>query len=215
MSSFVTLLKILFFRYTPFAKPKYPLKIEPIQIAYLINEIEKLKLVQASILEVGVGKGLTTRFLAEHIESQKMEKNNQYVALDTFSTFEESDCKYELLVREQNITKKKMVYNDFKTWKKNFKKYNFIHPIQEDCKHFDYNSIAPIKITLLNVKYYLPTKIALEKIYSATITGGVIMVDDVQLGDVSDGAYKAYYEFCDENNIIPKIIGNKCGLIYK
>jgi SAM-dependent methyltransferase len=180
---FIEKLKLFVFRYTVFGKPKYNLKIEPIQVTQLVNEIEKLKLVKASILEVGVAQGITTRFLAEHISSQKIEENNQYFALDTFSSFTNSDTNYEIKNRGKNKYEiKGFEYNDFKTWKKNFQNYNFIHPIKMDCKKFDYNSIAPIKITLLDVDFYVPTKIALEKIYNVTIPGGVIIVDDVKQG---------------------------------
>ena len=45
--------------------------------------------------------------------------------------------------------------------------------------------------------------------------GGVIFVDDVLDNTAYDGAYQAYMEFCNENKIQPKIIGNRCGVIYK
>ncbi len=33
--------------------------------------------------------------------------------------------------------------------------------------------------------------------------------------NVYDGAYQAYMEFCQERGIVPMLIGNKCGVIYK
>ena len=106
-------------------------------------------------------------------------------------------------------------YNSFDVWKHNFSKFDFIKAIQTDCSKFKFSDISPIKVSLLDVDLYLPTKNVLPKIYDATIKGGVIIVDDVLNGETWDGAYQAYMEFCTENKLQPKIIGNKCGIIYK
>ena len=92
---------------------------------------------------------------------------------------------------------------------------NFINLIQADCSKFDFDTIGPIKLTLLDVDLYLPTKKALENTFNATVKGGVIIVDDVREDNAYDGAHQAYIEFCNENNMQPNIIGNKCGIIYK
>ena len=73
----------------------------------------------------------------------------------------------------------------------------------------------PIKLSFLDVDLYLPTKNALSKLYDVTVTGGVILIDDVLNNNTYDGAFQAYMEFCSSKNIIPKVIGNRCGIIYK
>jgi predicted O-methyltransferase YrrM len=70
-------------------------------------------------------------------------------------------------------------------------------------------------LALLDVDLYLPTKKALPRICGATANGGVIIVDDVKNNTAYDGAYHAYMEFCEMMRISPRIIGSKCGLIYK
>jgi len=79
----------------------------------------------------------------------------------------------------------------------------------------DYSKIGPLKLAFLDVDLYLPTKKTLIKVYDSLVDGGAILVDDVLANNKYDGAYQAYMEFCKEYNITPKVIGNKCGLIYK
>jgi hypothetical protein len=55
----------------------------------------------------------------------------------------------------------------------------------------------------------------LPKVFDALVDGGAILVDDVLDGSTYDGAYQAYMEFCAVRGITPRIIGNKCGVIYK
>jgi hypothetical protein len=106
-------------------------------------------------------------------------------------------------------------YNDYDVWVANFKPYSFLKAIKADCGIIDYSKLGPIKLTFLDVDLYLPTKNVLPKIYDATVNGGVIFVDDVLNNNTWDGAFQAYMEFCASKNIEPKIIGNKCGVIYK
>ena len=210
------LIKKFAFRYTKLGKPNYPFCIEPIQLTFLINEIERLKDLDGCICEIGVARGMTTRFIAQHIKNQKIENKNQYFAIDTFDSFVENDLIFEVKERGKKLKDLRgFNYNSFDVWKHNFSKFDFIKAIQTDCSKFKFSDISPIKVSLLDVDLYLPTKNVLPKIYDATIKGGVIIVDDVLNGETWDGAYQAYMEFCTENNLQPKIIGNKCGIIYK
>ena len=209
-------LKKIAFRYIKFGKPNYPFNVEPILLTTIINEIEKLKDLNGNICEVGVARGMTTRFFSEHIRNQKIEEKNKYFAIDTFNSFVKSDLNFEVEERGKSLRNLKgFDYNSYSVWKNNFLKFDFVNAIQADCSNFDYETISPIKISLLDVDLYLPTKKALTKLYEATIKGGVIVVDDVKDNDTYDGAYQAYVEFCEEKNIKPNIIGNKCGIIYK
>ena len=208
--------KSFVFKYTKFGAPTYRYNIEPIQLATLINEIERLKKVKGNIVEIGVARGLTTRLLCQHIINQKLESTLSLYAIDTFNSFTSEDLDYEVQKRGKKLPELKAFgYNDFEVWKKNFVHFPFVKPIQSDCSIVDYKKIGPIKIAFLDVDLYLPTKKTLIKLYDALVDDGVILVDDVLTNNKYDGAYQAYMEFCDEYKISPQTIGNKCGLIYK
>ena len=210
------LFKKLVFRYTQIGRPNYPYGIEPIQMATIINEIERLKEIQGNIVEIGVARGMTTRLICEHLINQKIHNKQTLFALDTFSSFTEKDLQFE--IEKRGKTRKELsgfAYNDYEIWKKNFSEFPFVKPIQTDCAEFDYRKISPIKLVFLDVDLYLPTMKALPKIYEQLVNGGVILVDDTKDKCGWDGAYHAYMEFCQSKGIPPKIIGNKCGLIYK
>jgi len=210
------LIKKLIFRYTQIGRPNYPYGIEPIQMATIINEIERLKEIQGNIVEIGVARGMTTRLICEHLINQKIQNKQTLFALDTFSSFTEKDLQFE--IEKRGKTRKELsgfAYNDYEIWKKNFSGFPFVKPIQTDCADFDYRKISPIKLVFLDVDLYLPTMKALPKIYEQLVNGGVILVDDTSDKCAWDGAYQAYIEFCQSNGKPPIIIGNKCGLIYK
>jgi hypothetical protein len=210
------LLKKLVYRHTQIARPNYPYGIEPIQIAAIINEIERLKEIQGNIVEIGVARGMTTRLICEHLINQKIHSKQTLYALDTFSSFTERDLQFE--IEQRGKMRKELLgfaYNDYEIWKRNFSEFAFVKPVQTDCAEFDYRKISPIKLVFLDVDLYLPTTKALPKIYEQLVNGGVILVDDTKDKCEWDGAYQAYMEFCHFKGIPSKIIGNKCGLIYK
>ena len=61
--------KKIIFRFTNFANPKYDYNIEPAQLLELLTSIDNFasKTQKSIIVEVGVARGITTRFLSEHI----------------------------------------------------------------------------------------------------------------------------------------------------
>ena len=208
--------KAFVFKHTKFAAPSYRYNIEPIQITYLINEIEKFKDVKGSVIEIGVARGLTTRFLCEHIRKQKIEHTTTLYAIDTFDSFTQADLDFE--VRERGKAMAELTasgYNDFAVWSKNFADFPFVIPVKADCSAVNYSALSPIKLVFLDVDLYLPTKNTLPKLFDALISGGAIVCDDVLNNNVYDGAYQAYMEFCEERGFQPEIIGNKCGVIRK
>jgi hypothetical protein len=213
----VDLLKIVAFRYTRFGAPLYPFPtVEPIELATLIFEIDRLKHTTGAIVEIGVARGMTTRFLSEHLVRSGC-SNQKYYAIDTFQSFLKRDIDYEVACRGKRRWdfRGQFKYNDFEVWKRNFKEFPFVKAIQSDCAIFNYGSIAPIKIAFLDVDLYLPIKRSLPGIYEHVCEGGVIFVDDVKENNQYDGAYQAYMEFCVELKITPAILGNKCGIIRK
>lgn len=209
-------IKKIVFQYTNWGSPKYPYNIEPIQLATLINSIEQTKSLKGNIIEIGVARGMTTRFLAEHIQSTFEDFKPTIYAIDTFSGFLERDLNFEITNR--NKTRKELVgfnYNNFKRWSKNFKKFPFVKPIKADCATLDYELFKPYSVVFLDVDLYLPTLNALPKLYESLETGGIIVLDDIRDSSSYDGAYHALLEFSKNNNISFKIIGNKCGVINK
>lgn len=204
------------FRHTNLGVPRYSYMAEPVQLAALVTEIERLKGVEGNIVEIGVARGMTTRFLCEHIRNQEIEDTLTYYAIDTFESFTDEDLQYEVEKRGKPLFGlRAFEYNDFDVWKRNFTDFPFVKAVKSDCSIVDYNAIAPIKVSFLDVDLYLPTKKTLPKLYDATVDGGAILVDDVKDNSIYDGAYQAYIEFCEELKVDPIFIGTKCGVIYK
>ena len=208
--------KTFVFRHTSLAAPTYRYNIEPIQLAYLIIEMERLKAVPGNIVEIGVARGLTTRFLAQHIKNQKMDQTTKLYAVDTFDSFTDADLEFEVKNRGKALEElTAFTYNDYEVWSKNFSEFKFVVPVQSDCSILDYSKYGPIKVAFLDVDLYLPTQKTLPKLYDNLVSGGVILVDDVLHGTMYDGAFQAYTEFCESIGQRHEIIGNKCGIVRK
>jgi predicted O-methyltransferase YrrM len=208
--------KAVAFRYTNLGAPTYHYLIEPIELATLINEFERVKDFHGNVVEIGVARGMTTMFLCSHIRYQKLENTLEYYAIDTFNSFKKSDLEFEVENRGKSLFElERFNYNDFDAWSRNFREFPFVKPVAVDCAVFDFKKIMPIKMAFLDVDLYLPTKNTLPQLYDCLCEGGVIVVDDIQNDTVYDGAYQAYMEFCESRGITPRIIGSRCGVIYK
>jgi hypothetical protein len=209
--------KRIAFRFTPVGAPTYPYpNVEPIQLATLVTEFERLRDTPGAVVEIGVARGMTTRFLCEHILRQGLAETTRYVAIDTFSSFVEADVAFEVTRRGKNREDiEGFAYNDYEVWKRNFAGFPFVTAIQADCSTFDYAALGPVKLAFLDVDLYLPTKNALAKLFDQIVDGGFILVDDVKDRNVYDGAYQAYMEFCAERGMTPEVIGTKSGVIRK
>jgi hypothetical protein len=205
----------LAFRFTRLGAPAYPYIVEPIQLATLVSELDRVKDVQGSILEIGVAWGMTSRFICEHLLASRR-SDERFYAIDTFESFRPEDVKFE--VEHRGKTRAQVSgfgYLDYSAWKRNFRDFKFLIPLKADCSSFDYATVAPIKLAFLDVDLYLPTKNALRKIYANLSEGGAILVDDVMQPSRWDGAYQAYSEFCQEHDLPFQVIGNKMGIIRK
>jgi predicted O-methyltransferase YrrM len=207
--------KKLAFRYTRLGAPEYPYIVEPIQLATFVNELERTKDIDGSILEIGVSRGMTTRFLCEHLVATGRRRERLY-AIDTFESFHARDVDFEVKHRGKSHDEIwGFGYIDFDSWKRNFRRFEFLKAYKTDCATFDYSLVAPIKFVFLDVDLYLATKSALEKAYAHLAEGGVILVDDVMQPSRWDGAYQAYSEFCEQAGLPFKTIGNKMGILRK
>jgi hypothetical protein len=208
------LAKKLAFRYTRLGVPAYPYIVEPIQLATIVSELERVKDLPGSIIEVGVAWGQTTRFVCEHLVATG--RAEKFYAIDTFDSFCPKDVEFE--VNHRGKTREEVSgfgYVDFEVWKKNFREFKFLTAYKADCSTFDYSIVAPIKFVFLDVDLYLATLSALRQMYSCLTEGGVILIDDVMPQSRWDGAYQAYEEFCAESGLPFQVIGNKMGIIRK
>jgi len=208
-------LKKLAYRYTNLGTPSYAYNLEPLQLAEIISSIVSLsgKKDHLVLLEIGVARGMTTRFISEHISLNRLEV--EYYCLDTFSSFTQEDLEFEEAHRGKSLSELRgFSYNDFSTWKRNFSKFPFINAIQCDVGNFDFGCIPNgIDFVLLDVDLYLPTIKALRNMKEFLNDEAVILVDDVKDNNRWDGAYEAFFEFVKEEKLHYEIIGNKCGKI--
>ena len=175
-------------------------------------EASKLKEVDSCICEIGVARGMTTRFISEYL--QELKKIPNFYCIDTFSSFIKDDINYEIEHRQKKKSELTgFSYNNFESWKNNFKNYKFIKAIKTDVKNFDFQEIKPIKFALLDVDLYLPTLSALQNLKKSMTKGGIIIVDDVSENNSWDGAGQAFNEFVKENSLKFRLVGKKCGII--
>lgn len=204
------------FRHSRFGAPTYEYQIEPIQLMEIISGIERGVSGKrgGSLVEIGVARGMTSRFICEHVRSQGY--NFEFYCLDTFSSFTENDIQFEVEKRGKKESELFgfFSYNDYRAWKRNFAEFEFVRPIQCDASQFDFSAINPIHFCFLDVDLYLPTKNVLNHIVEHMSKSSVIVVDDVRDGNRWDGAYQAFMEFVADRNLSHKIVGNKCGVIY-
>jgi len=206
-------LKTIAFRHFPsLSAPRYAYGLDPSQLAFLVNAISDRATTSGCIVEIGVARGMTTRFLAEHLIRQGIRK--EYHAIDTFSSFTKDDLAYEKATRRKTSAELEgFSYNDFDIWKRNFRGFDLVHAHQCDCKDFDFTKISPVSVALLDVDLYIPTSKTLPKLYDALELGGVILLDDVKAESAYDGARQAYIEFCASRGLPQEIVGSKGGVI--
>tara|TARA_X000000368_G_scaffold334298_1_gene271727 strand:+ start:2089 stop:2742 length:654 start_codon:yes stop_codon:yes gene_type:complete len=205
-------IKKFLFRFTKIGAPSYSYNLDPLQLAEIINSLEKVKNTQGVICEIGVARGMTTRFICEYLKG--MNSKPKFYCIDTFDSFVKEDVQYEIEKRKKNRSELiGFSYNNYESWKKNFQEFSFIKAIQQDIKNFDFGKIKPIKFALLDVDLYLPTLSALNNLKDNMAKGGILMVDDVSEDNSWDGANQAFHEFVKQNSLKFKLIGKKCGLI--
>lgn len=207
--------KKMAFRYTKFGAPRYEYNIEPIQLSEIISSITSLEKRKdnLNLLEIGVARGMTTRFIAQHITKSRLNAN--FYCLDTFSSFTTEDLNFEKEHRGKSLNDLYgFAYNDFEVWKRNFSGFEFITAIQCDASKFDFETIdGGIDFVFLDVDLYRPTIKSLRNMKNHLNKGSIILVDDVADNNRWDGAYQAFFEFVEEEKVQYELIGNKCGKI--
>ncbi|MDA9734422.1 TylF/MycF family methyltransferase [SAR116 cluster bacterium] len=208
--------KKIVFQYTNWGKPYYPYNIEPIQFSKIIDSIDSVlsdkNNKNSCLVEIGVARGMTSTFIAEHLKVSK--KDNNFYCIDTFSSFTKADLDYEINYRGK--THREMLgfsYNNFEKWRSNFIKYKNVKPIKADINDFNFSKLEKISFCFLDVDLYKPTKNALNNIIPYLTKNAIIMVDDVVDNGAWDGSGQAFKEFVKEKSLDMVMVGTKCGLI--
>lgn len=208
-------LKTIAFRYTKFGAPRYSYNVEPAQLAEIVTSLNTLGKLRdkLNIFEIGLARGMTTRFIVEHVRKSGLSVN--FYCLDTFSSFTEADLEYETKHRGKTLGELAgFKYNDYETWKSNFAEFDFVNAIQCDASTFDFSKVeGGVDFMFLDVDLYQPTLKVLRNVKDFLNDGAIILVDDVQDGNSWDGAYQAFFEYIKEEGLEGEVIGNKCGKI--
>jgi predicted O-methyltransferase YrrM len=200
--------------------PRYVYNFDAAQLCFLCANLEQIRGVSGSIVEIGVGGGETTLFLNSFLDAEKIEK--PYLALDTFAGFAPEDVEFEVRQRGKRLSQYAGVagyHVNKQAWVDATMRLNRVtrvRSIRADVNTFDLTTLAPIAFCLLDVDLYRPVKKALDEVYKALSAGGVIVVDDCSERDARwDGALQAYREFVRAMGKPEQIVHRKLGLVTK
>jgi hypothetical protein len=213
-SSVKEIAKRIAYRHTRLGAPSYPFGIEPILLSCILQHMEKIQDSTVSIVEAGVARGMTTRFLLEHMRISELK--NKYFAIDTFSGFVESQIVHEQEHRGKDASSMRLFqYNDFEIWKRNFVDFKQLIAVQADISSFDFSTVKPIEVFVLDVDLYIPTIAALRNVWDHMSQSGVIYLDDIAPNNNWDGSLQAFEEFVKETGARSKRVGKKSGMIFR
>ena len=196
--------------------PQYPYKITPGELCQLIAAIDATKGNKGSIVEVGVARGMTSFFLAKHLQSTQDDR--QLVLLDTFSGFDDASIEYEVKQRQKSKSEiSAFWYHSRRVFENQIRNipYKNIKVLQADAAKFDYASIAPIDAALIDIDLYIATKATAQHMWPHLSPGGTIVIDDCVPGGPWDGSLQAYQELCNEFHCEPRFVGRKGGVLVK
>jgi predicted O-methyltransferase YrrM len=197
-----------------FMSPRYPYKVNPGQLAALLNLIESSRDAGGSVIEIGVAKGDTSVFLLEHLRSVGDER--ELLLFDTFNGFTAESVDVEVEKRGKSRSEyDKFRYGNEMQFRKNLERsgYTNFRTIRGDASRFDWSTVAPIGAVLLDIDVYAPSKIILENIYPHLCPGGGIVIDDVLEGGPWDGSLQAYDEFVTSMGLPFTRVGHKGAVI--
>lgn len=200
------------FRHLGMGRPNYPYGLEPGLLGRIALHVERIKGTGQSIVEAGVARGMTTRFIAQSLKM--IGADNPIFAIDTFAGFVPEHLEFEKAKRHKNV--REMVvfeYNDAEIWRRNLRDCPMVKAIAADIGQFDFSPVAPIGILILDVDLYLPTKRALANARPHLAKDAVIYLDDIADGGRWDGAYQAYMEFTRESGLRCEQVGQKSAVI--
>lgn len=201
---------------TDLMSPKYGYKINPGQLAALINLIESSRAYGGAVCEIGVAQGDTSVFLAEHLKT--MDDPRPLLLFDTFAGFTEESIAVEVGDRGKALQEyDKFRYGDEAIFQRKLKKqgYTNFRTYKGDASKFDWGSIGPIGAVLLDIDLYAPTKAIVEAIWPHLQPGGGIVLDDCLADTPWDGSLQAYEEFIAAHGLPFERAGHKGAVIRK
>ncbi len=196
--------------------PRYPFMLEPDQLIWLCDAIDRTRASGGigCIVEVGVARGQTSAFLLTHMCHRG--DSRRYYCIDTFQGFMPADVAHEISNRGKgSLSFGGFAVNDRGLVEQNLQRQGFGNAavIQSDAGAFDWSSLPPIDVMLIDVDLYRPTKAVLANSQPHGSPFARVMVDDVKTGTVYDGAEQAYAEFCKERGFPLRPVGGKAGVI--
>ncbi len=202
-------------------RPRFPLfGMQPAQLAWLVNKIDETKTANrapGAIVEVGVGLGMTTVFLLEHMRLSNDKR--PYYCVDTFSGFLSRDLDFEEKQRSKVrlAMEGRFSYNKREVFEGNLKKAGYTNQIVigADAAEFDFLRVGPVDVMLLDVDLYLPTKAVLERVTKFMNQTSYLMIDDCMPNSLWDGSDQAYNEFLTAQGAQRTIVGTKGGVFGK
>jgi hypothetical protein len=200
------------------SRPRFPLfGMQPAQLAWLVDKIDDTRRENKTpgvVVEVGVGLGMTTVFLLEHMKL--CQDTRPYYCIDTFGGFLKKDIDFEEKHRSKDRREMegRFAYNKMEVFENNLRKAGYANPVVicADASAMDFSQIAPIDVMLLDVDLYVPTKAVLWQIVKSLNTRAYIMVDDCQPDSLWDGSDQAYNEFMLSRAKPRLIVGTKGGV---
>lgn len=196
--------------------PSYPYKLNPGQLAAMIELIEDTRPAGASIAEVGVAKGDTSVFLLEHLRTVADER--PLLLFDTFGGFTAESVAVEVSQRAKPAGDYDVFrYSDEKRFARNLHRagYDNFRIIKGDASSFDWSTIAPIGAVILDIDLYQPTIATLEAVWPHLVPAGGIVVDDCLPDTPWDGSLQAYEEFIAAHRLPFERVGRKGAVVRK
>lgn len=193
---------------------RYDYMYEPAQLVRLATLLDEALAADGSIVEIGCAHGRTTVFLNRFLDDVAPERN--YVAIDTFSGFTESDVREERRRGRRSPYERWFRANSPQVFERTMALNGVDRPevVEADVNDFDFASLGTIAFCLVDVDLYRPVLAALEGVWPRLAAGGVIVVDDCDPDDRRwSGAHEAYIEFSDAIGVPPTIELRKLGII--
>jgi O-methyltransferase len=194
---------------------RYEYMFTPAQLAFFCEKIASVADIPGSILEVGCAWGRTTVFLNRYINSLGITVD--YYAIDTFSGFTRDDLVSEH-AHGRDYWYNPVFRGNSKTRFDRTMRRNAVKRVtsfQADASTFDYETISPFRMVLIDVDLYRPVLQALNAIYDLVVPGGIIIIDDCMQGGTWEGAYQALMEFTTARGMEPTIVKGKLGVLVK
>ena len=196
-------------------KPRYQYKVNPGQLAQLVNFIDSTRGTDAALIEVGVAQGDTSVFLLEHLKTTGDPR--PLICMDTFSGFTDESIQVEIDLRGKEASDEHgaFEYGDQDIFRRNLESlgYSNFEIVEGDASAFDWQSFGSIGCVLLDIDLYQPTKEILDAAFPLLAPGGGIVVDDCLPDTTWDGSLQAYEEFIVANGMEPERAGEKGAVV--